>query len=207
MKILSTLLLTAFTLLLAAAQSATNTPGPPDIAILKFSWSKVHPLQNNNIGDPSLETYDQVRDRVANERRMADARNSNNKSEAARIERVEQMREDAKSKAQQQKTPLPREAYNYKVTLQNNGAKTIKSIDWDYIFFDPLTKNEVAHHQFTSDEKIGPGKTKEFGVLYPSPPIRTISASALSNKKELPFKEQVILVRITYSDGSIWQHP
>jgi len=207
MKILSMLLLIAFTPVLGAAQSATDTSGPPDIAILKFSWSKVHPLQNNSRVDSSLEPYDEVRDRIANERRMADARNSNNKSEAARIERVEQMREDAKTKARQQKTPLPREAYNYKVTLQNNGAKTIKSIDWDYIFFDPVTKNEVAHHQFTSDEKISPGKSKEFGVLYPNPPIMTISASALNNKKELPVKEQVILVRITYSDGSVWQRP
>jgi hypothetical protein len=207
MKILCVLLSIAFMPVLAAAQSANNTSGPPDIAILKFSWSKVHPLQNNNQVNSSLETYDQVRDRVANERRMADAKNSNNKSEVARIEGVEQMREDARSKAQQQKTPLPREAYNYKVTIQNNGAKTIKSIDWDYIFFDPVTNGEVARHQFTSDEKIGPGKSKEFGVLYPNPPIRTISAAQLNNKKVLPFKEQVILMRITYSDGSVWQHP
>src|SRR4051812_42958281 len=104
MKILSLLILIAFVPVLVAAQNITTAQAPPDIIILKFSWSKVHPLQRNNSVDSSLETYDQVRERVGDERRLTDAKNSNNKAEAARIEGVQQTREDVRSKAQQQKT-------------------------------------------------------------------------------------------------------
>jgi hypothetical protein len=102
--------------------------------------------------------------------------------------------------------PLPRDGYRYKLTLRNDGVKTIKSIDWDYLFLDPTTQQEIARHQFTSDETIKPGKNKEISVLYLIPPVKLVSARML-NKKDLPFTQQVVVARIQYSDGSSWQHP
>jgi hypothetical protein len=92
------------------------------------------------------------------------------------------------------------------VALRNDGVKTIKSIDWDYLFLDPLTQQELARHQFTSDGTIKPGKSKEISVLYLIPPVKLVSARTL-NKKNLPFIEQVVVAHILYSDGSSWQHP
>lgn len=99
------------------------------------------------------------------------------------------------------------DGYRYKVTLRNDGTKTIKSIDWDYVFIDQVARELVARHQFTSDETIKPGKTKEIYVLYLIPPVRTVSAERLAQKEPLPYTEHIVIARITYSDGSIWQQP
>jgi hypothetical protein len=80
------------------------------------------------------------------------------------------------------------DSYKYKVRLRNDATKTIKSIDWDYLFLDPMTQQELAGHQFTNDETIKPGKSKEISVLYLMPPVKLISARRL-NKKNLPFTE------------------
>ncbi len=112
-----------------------------------------------------------------------------------------------KATAQASQTELPRDGYRYKLTLQNDSVKTIKSIDWDYLFLEPITQQELAHHQFTSDETIKPGKRKEVSVLYLIPPLKTISVQTLNKKDPARISEQVVVVHIQYSDGSFWQHP
>ncbi len=46
----------------------------------------------------------------------------------------------------------------YRVRLRNEGEKTIRAVDWAYIFMDRQTNAEVARHQFSSEEKVKPGK-------------------------------------------------
>jgi hypothetical protein len=58
------------------------------------------------------------------------------------------------------------------VSVKNTGEKTIKLVDWDYVFFNTATQSETGRLEFTSDEKIGP-----------------------------------VVVRIEYTDGTIWQRP
>jgi len=70
------------------------------------------------------------------------------------------------------------------VTLRNDGERTIKSIDWDYIFIDPITKQELARHQFTSDERIKSGKSKEVSVLYFISPVKTVDARLLKKRMQ-----------------------
>jgi hypothetical protein len=93
------------------------------------------------------------------------------------------------------------------VTLRNDSSKTVKSIDWDYVFIDQAAQQVVARHQFTSDETIKPGKTKEVYVLYLIPPVRSVSAERLASKEPLPYSEYVVIARVKFSDGSTWQYP
>jgi hypothetical protein len=71
----------------------------------------------------------------------------------------------------------------YKVFVENTGAKAVKSLDWDHVFFDADTKAETGRHGFTSSEKIAPGKQKEFSVFAPSPPSSTISVHKLGKRE------------------------
>ena len=95
----------------------------------------------------------------------------------------------------------------YKVTVKNSGNKAIKSVDWDYIFLDRSTQTEIGRQQFTSDEKISPGKTKDLIVTISKPPTKTISLTALNKNETESLDGQVILVRIDYADGTSWQRP
>src|SRR5215213_2283736 len=201
------LLVTLTSVALQAQQAASVPEGPPGVAVVKFTWRKerIPGWENNRIGSPP-ENYDAMRDRIDNERRIQQARNTGNKAEVARRESAAKLVEDAKHPKDSPKTERPRDGYRYKVRVRNDGAKAIKLVDWDYVFLDPDTRKEVGRQLFTSEEKVRPGDARDLEVFILSPPVRTASAQG-KQKETTPFIEHVILTRVVYADGSVWQQP
>lgn len=204
MKMTGALLL--FVSLAAISQAQTlpaNPPDPLDVSVVKFSWSKE---RINWEGDPfggPVENFDDMRVRTRNEKRV-----EVNKGGAEENKIRREARADAANQAllRQQKSAA-RYVFMYKVSVRNNGAKAIKEIDWDYVFFDDATQTESGRHRFTSEAKIGAGKGKELVFTIPSPPTRTISADVLDDKERRNLGERVVLMRILYADGTVWQRP
>ena len=186
-----------------AAARARTQDAAGEVEVLKVGWAKERIRQRPSML-PLVDSEELIR-QSRREAQLAAARNAANTGAAARLETQIKNHEDATAKARQ--TAPPRDGYRYTVKLRNNGARTIKSIDWDYVFIDQTSRAEVARHEFTSDETIKPGKSKEFSVLYLVPPVKTVSAKMLGGKKPLPYEERVVLVRIRYSDGSAWERP
>ena len=185
---------------------SAQSPSPQDtdaFTIVKHSWTKE---RINWEGDPfggPVESFDDMRRRRIDERRVERARASGNTAEAAKVER--EMRSEQVIKA---RPPAPaRYAFLYKVSLRNNTSKVIKAVDWDYVFFNNNSQTETARLEFTSDEKIGPGKTKEINVMSRRPPARTVSVYALDKSERQGLDGQVVIVRVEFADGSFWQHP
>ncbi|HEV2860320.1 MAG TPA: hypothetical protein VGX48_04880 [Pyrinomonadaceae bacterium] len=207
MRAIVILLLFALASVAPQARQGAAPEGPPDLAVVKFNWRKerLPGWENERFGAP-VENYEAMRDRLDNERRIQQARNNGNKTEAGRRESSAKVVEDAKYGKEDKPAERPRDGYRYKVQVRNDGQKTIKLVDWDYVFLDPDTQAEVARHLFTSEEKVGPGRVKELDVFVLTPPVRTVSA--LGRMKDAPkFVEQVVLMRVVYSDGSVWQRP
>jgi hypothetical protein len=187
-----------------ASVSAQSVPQQnPDFTVVKHSWSKE---RINWEGDPfggPVESFDDMRRRVVDERRMGRARSSGNAAEAAKVER--EMRAEQVIKA---KPPAPpRYVFLYKLSFRNNTDKTVKSIDWDYVFFSSNTQSEEGRLEITSEEKVGPGKTKELSVMMRRPPAKTISVYALDKTERQGLDGQIVILRIEYTDGSVWQAP
>jgi hypothetical protein len=201
MKKVKTSTLVAVFMICALSPAAFAQDGSR-VLVLKFSWEKERIRPRPSLAP--LASQDELIQQSRREQQLAAARNASNKSAAARLETQISNHQQAAAKASQ--TELPRDGYKYKLTLRNEGVKTIKSIDWDYLFLDPTTQQEISRHQFTSDETIKPGKNKEISVLYLIPPVKLVRARML-NKKDLPFTERVVVARIQYSDGSFWQRP
>lgn len=184
----------------------TNAPlAPVDalIAVIKHSWSKE---RINWEGDPfggPVENFDDMRRRRVDERRIERARGSGNLGEASKIER--EMRAEQVIKARPPKPP--RYVFHYKLSIRNTSDRTIKSIDWDYVFFSANTQSEAGRMEFTSEEKIGPGKNKELHVMARKPPARTISVYALDKNERLGLDGQIVIMRVEYTDGTVWQRP
>jgi len=198
-----TLLLSLIILGATGSPVAAFSQETGEIEILSFSWTKERIRERPSMS--SLASADELIRQSRRETQLAAARNSARKGEAGKLETQITNEEQALAKARQ--TAPPDDGYKYVVKLRNNGIKVIKSIDWDYLFLDPDTNAVVSRHQFTSDDTIKPGKGKEISVLYLNPPVQTVSAKMLGKKNAAKFKEQVVLMRIQYSDGSVWQHP
>jgi len=189
---------------LAAHGSLANAAvqGSAEVEVLKWSWSKERIGWE---GDPfrgPVENFDEVRARTRNEKRIDDAKRGNS-AETDRIKR--EAKADAANIETQHKNVPSRYVFIYKTRIRNGSTKTIRSIDWDYIFRDVSNDTELNRQQFTSDETIGPGKSKELMVVLRKPPTQTISVTSLNTSEKDSLKGEVILVRIEFSDGSVWQ--
>ena len=204
MKAVVVLLLFASACVSVNAQSPQpTTQGPPDLLILKFSWSKERLNWERDPFSAPNENLDELRVRMRNERRMQEAkRNGSSQMEINKIER-EARADAAIFERMKQKRPA-RYGFLYKATFRNTGEKAVVAIDWDYVFSDAATQQELGRRQFTSEERVAPGKKKEFSFFIPSPPTNTISADALNSHEREQLAESVIVTRLVYADGTVW---
>jgi hypothetical protein len=181
--------------LFAAVGAREQTPAAPeespDIEIVKYNWTKQRINWEKDPFGATVEDFVDMRGRVSRERRRGSAL----EERSARDEKAAKARPPAP----------PRYAFNYKLSIRNAGPKAIKEIDWDYIFTDAATGEELGRREFTSAEKIGPGKRKELSVFISSPPTRRISVYTLGKRERDGLVEQVTVVRILYDDGTAWR--
>jgi hypothetical protein len=180
-------------------------PNPPDLIVVKFGWSKERLGWERDPFSGPVENFDEMRVRSRNEKRIDDAKRGS-APEVDRIKR-EAKADSANIEQLRRRQQPPRYGFMYKVSVRNTGAKAIKSLDWDHVFFDTETKAETGRHQFTGNEKIAPGKQKEFSVFASSPPSSTISVHKLQKGERESVGESIVVVRIEYEDGSVWERP
>lgn len=184
-----------FLMLMSAPVWAQETSG---VEVVKASWGKVRiGWERDPFGGP-LENFDEMRSRARNERRVAQGGGERAKREAKA--------DEANLAKQREKNP-PRYYFIYKTKIKNNHTAAITQIDWDYVFYERDTDNELGRQQFTSDEQVGPGKTKELTVTITSPPTRTVSVTSLNLEEHDRFSEKIVLIRVKYADGRMWQAP
>jgi hypothetical protein len=184
--------------------SAASVPQElPAVIILKHSWSKERiDWEKDPFGGP-VEGFEDMRRRVSVERRIDAVKPTGEIGETIRLERA--ARAERATKARPPKPP--RYAFSYKLLVENGSGKTIEKIDWDYVFFDAATGQELGRRRFTSSEDVGPGRRKEFSLLVLSPPARNISVYALGKRERDGLNEQIALVRMVYTDRTVWQRP
>ncbi len=188
----------------AQTRESPPTADAHGLAVVKYSWSKERlNWEGDPFGGPN-ENFDQMRVRMRNEKRILDAKSAGgNQVELNKVER-EARADSANIERMRAKGPA-RYGFLYKATLRNGGARAVKSVDWDYVFTDAATGEELGRHEFTGEGRIGPGKSKEFSFFIPRPPTLRVSAYALDKKERDGLNEQVVLVRILYEDGAVWE--
>jgi len=185
-------------LLILLAASIVCAQEPSGVEVVKSSWSKIRIGWERDPFSGPLENFDEMRSRVRNERRVATGGGERAKREAKA--------DEANLAAQRAKKPS-QYYFIYKTKIKNNHTSAITQIDWDYVFFERGTENEIGRQEFTSDEQVGPGKTKELVVTITSPPTRTISITSLSLEERDRLSEKIVLVRVKYADGHVWSAP
>jgi hypothetical protein len=186
-------------LLFGAARAQSDLP----IELVKYSWTKERlNWEGNPFGGPN-ENFHQMQFRTRSEKRVSDAKRSNS-PEVGKLEK--EAKADAAIVANEnQNSAPPRYYFMYRASMKNLSTKQIKEIDWDYVFLDAGTGEELGRRQFTSVQNIGPGKQKDLTFTLPTPPTRRVSVYALDKKERLGLDEKVIIVRVTYADGSVWE--
>ena len=183
----------------AVGQSPSAPPDASALEVLKFSWSKERiNWEHDPFGGP-IENFDEMRARSRSERQVQGAKQGGKVQQDAKA--------DAANLALLHQTTPSQYVFTYKTTVRNLSNKTIKSVDWDYIFLDKSTNTELGRQQFTSEERIGPGKSKELIVAIRKPPTHTISVTALNKGEGDSLMGRIVILGVQYSDGTAWQAP
>ena len=181
------------TLLLTTAVAAQQT-GPVDLTVLDHSWRKEY------IGDSASNPLQ------PNEDLMRQTR--------AERQVIRQRDYDLPNQPVQRPLPVPgprpipgrgRDVYVYKITVKNNGAKLIKEIEWEFRFLHPDTQEVLGSRRLASKVKLSPGKMRVIKAESIQQPTHIVVADQLDKKYYDQFKEEVIIHRIVYSDGSTWR--
>ena len=99
----------------------------------------------------------------------------------------------------------PVDGFSFQVKVQNTSAKVVEILFWEYQFIDTANPANMARRQFLCGVNIKPDKAKELQAFALSGPSEVVSVGTLSNKDGNAFQERVVINRVEYADGSIWQ--
>ena len=181
------------------AQIKTETSDPPDVSVLEKSWSK-----KARYWDPKKQYPNP---RTPNEELMKQAR-----AEKGVSGNLKDSATGAPPIAVESPQPLfltmrQYTSYVYKIKAKNNGLKTIKALYWEYQFLDPDTQRVLGTHPMASSKKLSPGETGVFKAETAQPPVAFVSENQFDKKFGLKFIEQLVIYRVDYTDGSVWQRP
>lgn len=88
--------------------------------------------------------------------------------------------------------------YTAKVSLKNLATKTIKAVEWNYVFVNPESGKELKRYKFLSKQQILPGESQTL--------LKDIFFDLKENTRHFNTgKQKVLLARIEYTDGSSWR--
>jgi hypothetical protein len=97
------------------------------------------------------------------------------------------------------------DGFTYEVKFKNLNAKQAQIIFWEYQFKEIITPENTSRRRYVCGVKIKPDTDKLiqiFSTLGPSPVINVKNLMKGSGKQ---FDESVIIDRIEFEDGSVWQ--
>ena len=95
--------------------------------------------------------------------------------------------------------------FRYSAHIRNMGDRKIEIVFWEYRFRELANAENFVRRQFLCTVKIKPGEKAEVFANSTLGPSELISAESLTDSSGRLFDEKVIINRIEYSDGSIWQ--
>lgn len=95
--------------------------------------------------------------------------------------------------------------YVYEVKVSNTGEKGIRTLIWEYVFFESGTELEVGRRRFVSKVSISPGRTRNVVMRSALPPTGSIDARRADKRSPDQYSEQVVIQSVEYADGSVWQ--
>jgi len=199
MKILSLATLLVGLSIGSLAQTTTPPSAPPPLAIVSYSCAKTHRSQNSSTDQVRKGTDAAIDQQIAIAQREAEAGNKDAIAEEQAL----------RERKQNQVALIPRPSavvngYLYQAQVKNVVDKTIKGLQWSYVFSDSQKQQEVVRHQFYSRTQIRAGETKKVAAFTRGAPPGVIDAKEVSKNSGKVGNESIVIERVEFADGTVW---
>ena len=98
---------------------------------------------------------------------------------------------------------VPQERHGFEVYLQvkNSGPRTIKKLDWDFLFLDSESGSELKRFSISSKSKIRSGEVK----FLTKQVLPGLFLKSRTKPEYARGKSAVVIRSIEFADGSKWQ--
>lgn len=197
MKLLCTMLILFLFALCASAQALSNPSAGPGVTVMQKKWRI--DVRNPALGEESVK---EMHEREQEKRRRKETERQNE----ILIERgMPPIAPPVPVRAPDTGARGPVVTYVYEVKVSNTGAKGIRTLTWEYVFFEPGTERELGRRRFASKVSISPGSTRNVVMRTAFSPTGTIDATKAAKKSRDQYSEQVVIQSVRYADGSVWQ--
>jgi hypothetical protein len=195
------LLLSLLLSLLTSLQTPVLTNSP--LTVTSSKWTRARrtieaPEAQGNAPQREMIPQNRIFARTARVNDPAGSRDPNGDTIDGRSAALEKSVAESRSPK-----PRPMDGYAYRIKVQNTIKKVVETIFWEYQFQDPANPELVTRRQFLCGVDIPEGKTKELEGFSLSGPSDVVDVQTLNSGVAL--KENVLINRIEYSDGTIWQ--
>ena len=97
------------------------------------------------------------------------------------------------------------EGFEHRVKMRNASTKVVEVLFWEYQLIETLNPANVMRRQFICGVEMKPKREMEVQAFSVSNPAAVISVDTLAKSPDKPFQERVVINRVEYQDGSIWQ--
>ena len=189
-----------FSLLIPFQVSTTNDGSR--LTVSSFKWSRARrTVENSEAGGtpPARAMIPQNRN-FARNARVNDPQGARDPN-ADTLDGRSAAMEKSVAESRMPKT-APMDGFAYRIKVQNVSEKIVEAVFWEYQFRDPANPDLVARRQFLCVVNIGAGKGKELEGFSLSGPSDVVDVKTLANNSANPFKENVLINRVEYTDGS-----
>lgn len=202
------LLLPAFlicVLLASGSQNPVSTADSPAVVVVSHKWTKsrqvpekLEPVVTGPVRAVIPANRNFERNRRAND--PAGVRDPNLDTVDGRAAALEKI-------VQESRSPQPKavDGYAYKIKVQNPSQRVVDIVFWEYQFIDLADPANVARRQFICPVVIRPGKAEEIRSFSLSGPSEVVTVDSLANKNQRQYQEKVVINRVEFADGTIWQ--
>lgn len=195
------LLLSLLLSLLIPLQTPVLTNSP--LTVTSYKWTRARrtievPEAEGNSPQREMIPQNRIFARTARVNDPAGSRDPNGDTLDGRSAALE--KSVAESRAPK---PKPMDGYAYRIKVENSTTKQVEFVFWEYRFQDPANPDLVARRQFLCGVNIGAGKSKELEGFSLSGPSDVVDVKTLNSGAA--FKESVVINRIEFTDGAVWQ--
>jgi len=176
----------------------------PVVAVVSFKWTRIRKTEQK-AADGIIPAREMIADnktyqRNARVNQAVGQRDPNEDTLDGRSAAIEKI-------VQESRTPPPKslDTFSYEAKIQNGSKKTIDVVFWEYQFIDEKSPLTPTRRQFLCGGGIKPGKEKDLQVSSLSGPSDVVSVETLGNGSGRHSLEMVLINRVEYADGSIWE--
>ena len=199
----SVLLLPIVLIFQAAPQQRAASDEQPSVVATYFRWFRDRQEAKKSVvpargPEPPLIEPNKSIGRNQRTDGTAPERDPNAEKVEARSASLDQIADEA--------SQSPRvDGFTYEVKFKNLNTKPAQVIYWEYQFKEPMAPANMSRRRYVCGVKIKPDKDKLIQIFSTLGPGTVINVKDLKKRSGKEFDESVIIDRIEFEDGSLWQ--